>query len=335
MASITRRRFIQITAAAGLAAAFAPVAARAGGGLYRWRGIALGADASMQVYLPEPGRAQALVRRCLHEITRLERIFSLFDPRSALSRLNRDGCLDAPPPELAEVLRCAHHVSDISSGAFDVTVQPLWRLYASHFAQKGAAQEGPPRTEVEAARAQVDYRRLHIAPERIGMAPGMQVTLGGVAQGYITDRVTALLREEGITHTLVEMGESYGLGGHPDGRPWQVGIRDPENAAALAAWVPLANRALATSGGYGTRFNASGTLHHLLDPETGGSANHYASVSVLAPEAVIADALSTALSVLTPEKAPALLQSFPGSAALFILPDGARRTAGAWPMVNG
>src|SRR5688500_1068622 len=103
MATMTRRRFMQVTALAGIASAL-PFSAigKEHGDLYHWRGMVLGADASMQICLPEKGRAKMLVQRCLAEITRLERIFSLHDPRSALSVLNRQGSLGAPPPELAE-----------------------------------------------------------------------------------------------------------------------------------------------------------------------------------------------------------------------------------------
>lgn len=324
MSSVTRRRFLQITALA-CAAPLACLAGDGGGGLYRWRGIVLGADAGMQIYLPEPGKAEALVQSCLTEIRQLERIFSLHDPSSHLSQLNRQGYLDAPPSELVELLLTARDMSVFSQGAFDVTVQPLWHLYSAHFSTPGAAPEGPSETKIRQALQRVGYHKLSIAPERITLSPGTQITLNGIAQGYITDRVTAVLKAHGITRTLVEMGEMRALGAHPDGPAWPVGIRDPLHLNVTAATVPLADRALATSGGYGTRFDASGRLHHLLDPASGRSVNHYASVSVLAADATTADALSTALFVLPSDTAIPLVRARNDLSALFILADGTRR----------
>jgi FAD:protein FMN transferase len=322
MEPLTRRRFLQITAFAGVAATLPlPSFAAAASSLYHWRGILLGADASMQLYLPEKGAAAALMQRCLAEIKRLEHIFSLHDPRSSLSVLNRQGYLDAPPPELVHLLQESHRFSVLTDGAFDVTVQPLWNLYAGHFAAHSEATEGPSAAAIEAALHLVDYRKIALSPERVELGlTGMELTLNGIAQGYITDRITALLKSEGVERTLVAMGEMRALGTHPDGTPWKVGIRNPLEAGGMAATLPLTDRALATSGGYGTRF--SETAHHLFDPRTGRSANHYASVSVLAPSATHADALSTGLCVLPLARAARLVQSLPHTEALMLQGDG-------------
>ncbi len=316
MQPLTRRRFLKITAAAGIAAALPfPLPAMERDSIYRWRGILLGAEASLQMYLPEPGKAAALVQRMLAEIRRLERIFSLHDPQSALSMLNRQGYLDAPPAELVELLNESRRYSDLTQGAFDVTVQPLWKLY-SHAA--------PSPEAVRETLRLVDYRKISVTPERIAFdLPGMQITLNGIAQGYITDRATALLKAEGIAHTLVEMGEMRALGRHPDGRPWRIGLRNPHDPAGIIATLPLADRALATSGGYGMRF--SPVMHHLFDPKTGASANHYASLSVLSGRAMVADALSTGLFVLPEAQTSRLLQTLPDIEAFALLPDGSLR----------
>ncbi len=290
--------------------------------MYRWRGIVLGADASMQIYLPEKEKAAALVHRSLDEIKRLERIFSLHDPHSSLSLLNRQGYLDAPPAELVGLLNESRRFSALTDGAFDVTVQPLWQCYATHFAANPKTTDGPPPAAIEAALRLVDYRKVSLTPARIAFAaPGMQVTLNGIAQGYITDRVTDLLKSEGIERTLVDMGEMRALGAHPNGKPWQIGIRDPLETESTAATLPLMDRALATSGGYGQRFTP--TAHHLFDPKTGSSANHYASVSVVAPTAATADALSTGLFALPFAKASDVVRSLPDTKAFVLLPGGA------------
>lgn len=324
--SMTRRRFIAITGVAAgalsLSAATSLRAAPATSLLHRWSGVALGADASLQLYHPDPAAAERLIAASLEEVRRLERIFSLYDPNSALSHLNRDGGLEDPPEDLVRLLSESERFSRATGGAFDVTVQPLWDLYAAHFSSASADPAGPPWEAIQRALAHVGHRNIAADPNRVRLAAGTSLTLNGIAQGYITDRVTELLRDNGITHTLVDMGETRALGGHPTGRPWTVGIKDPQNQAGIVTALPLEDQAIATSGGYGTPFDVAGRFNHIFDPATGGCATAYLSVSVMAPTATIADALSTALSLLPLERAQAILGETGATAAWFVLPDG-------------
>jgi thiamine biosynthesis lipoprotein len=294
--AITRRRALAIVAAAAGQSLLGPAAARAAPKPVRWSGTALGADAVLTIYHPDAGEARRLIALALDEVARLEAVFSLYRADSALSRLNRDGSLDAPPLDLVTLLARARRWSDWSAGAFDVTVQPLWRLYADHFAAPGADPDGPPDHAVEAARALVDYRALDIAPHRVAFArPGMAATLNGIAQGYITDRVADLLRAEGLEHVLIDLGELRVLGTRPGGNPWRVGLADPSRAGRLVDTLDVVDRAVATSAVTGTRFDAAGRHHHVFDPHRGRPGNGLLSASVVAHRATDADALSTAL----------------------------------------
>lgn len=325
MKPITRRRFIRITAmAAGLSAA-APLVTRAAMSpmLHRWNGVALGADASLLLYHPDAAEAQRLIAATLAEVKRLEKIFSLYDPNSALCRLNRQGMLQGPPQELVALLSDCARYSHVTGGAFDVTVQPLWDLYAAHFSNASADPAGPSPADIARARARVDHRAVQVEPDLIRfLKPAMSVTLNGIAQGYITDRVAELLRASGVQHTLIDMGETRALDSHPAGRPWDVGLKDPTGASAVVATVPLDNAAISTSGGYGTQFDDAGRFNHIFDPATGACASCYASVSVIAPIATSADALSTALSLLPIARADEVLANGAANAAWFILNDG-------------
>ena len=120
----------------------------------------------------------------------------------------------------------------------------------------------------------------------------MAVTLNGVAQGYITDRVADLLRGRGFENVLVELGEVRALGRCADLEPWRAGIADPEDPSAVLLELPLLDSALATSGSYGTWLDPAHRHHHIFDPATGRSAHRQAMVSVTAPRAMVADALS-------------------------------------------
>ncbi|MEK0083148.1 FAD:protein FMN transferase [Benzoatithermus flavus] len=304
-----RRRFLQIAAAAaGLPLLTIARDGRAEVPLHRWQGTALGARASLTLAHPDRSEAERLIAESVAELERLEGIFSLYRPDSALCRLNRDGGLAEPPLELVALLEESARFSRLSEGAFDVTVQPLWRLYAEHFAAPNADPAGPPAAAIAAAKALVDWRGVEVTGEGIRLArPGMAVTLNGIAQGFVTDRIADRLRAAGLTQVLADLGEIRALGSHPSGRPWRAGLADPQRPGAVAREVPLTDAALATSAASGTPFEPTGRFHHLLDPMTGASAQHWLSVSVTAPRAVIADALSTTLSIVPPDRIPAIL----------------------------
>ena len=308
----TRRRFVAIAAAA----AGLPFAALRAGAetvhLRRWHGIALGAAAEIVLYDPDAARARRLIARCVDEIGRLEDVFSLYRPESAISRLNREGRLAAPPLELVTLLAEARSFSERTAGAFDVTVQPLWRLYAAHFARSGPDPKGPSEAAHARAQALVDYRAVEIGPAEVRFVrPGMAITLNGIAQGYITDRVAALLQDAGMGDVLLDIGEVRALGRHPDGRPWHVGLRRAAQPETIARTVTLTDRAVATSAGIASPFEPSGRHHHLFDPATGRPAPGAGQVSVIAPRATMADALSTALAVSSPAQSAAYAARFP------------------------
>ncbi len=309
----TRRRFIAIAAAvAGLPLAALPAGA-AQAPLHRWSGIALGAKAEIALHDPDAARARRLIAACVAEIDRLEDVFSLYRPESAICRLNRAGRLAAPPLELVALLAEARAYAERTDGAFDVTVQPLWRLYAAHFARAGADARGPGEAALARVRALVDHRALEIDAAEVRFArPGMAITLNGIAQGFITDRVAALLRDAGMTDVLLDIGECRALGRHPDGRPWRIGLRRAAEPESVARTIALADGAVATSAGSASPFEPSGRWHHLFDPATGRPAQAAGQVSVIAPSATMADALSTALAVSLPARVAAIAARFPG-----------------------
>jgi thiamine biosynthesis lipoprotein len=324
----SRRRFIGITAA-GAGLALLPLAfhGRAASGATSaepvvWRGVALGADALLQIHHPDRALAERLVDRSIAEVHRLERVFSLYRDDSAISSLNRDGVLTDPPADLVRLLGDSEQFSRLTAGAFDVTVQPLWLLYAEHFGTLNADPDGPSAAARAAALSRVGHDRIAIDERAIRLDPGMAVTLNGIAQGYITDRVAELLLNSGIERALVDMGETRALGDSPSGAPWRIGIEDPAAPDRIAETVNLRSTAIATSGGYGTMFDAAGRFNHIFDPKTGRTSSRYASVSVIAPLAGTADALSTAFSLMPLDRTQAIVTQL-GLTAHFTLPDGA------------
>ena len=247
----------------------------------------------------DPARARGLLARVADDIHFFEDQFSLHRSGSAISRLNRTGRLDRPDPAFLQLLDESARVSALSDGAFDPTVQPIWDVTAASFHATGT----PPSSQaLDQLRVLVDWQAVDATTRAIRFArPGMAMTLNGIAQGFITDRVADRLREEGLQHVLVELGETRALGEHPEGRPWRIGIPDP-GGDALAETLPLSDEAIATSGGYGTQFDAEGKWHHIFDPATTRPAHRHRSVSVLARTATEADGLATAFAVM-PERA--------------------------------
>jgi thiamine biosynthesis lipoprotein len=160
-------------------------------------------------------------------------------------------------------------------------------------------------------RSLVDWTAVQFDPSRIAFAhPGMAITLNGVAQGFITDRIAAKLRGFGLADVLIDIGEIRGWGRSPGGGPWRVGIAGPDGDE-VAERITLTDRALATSATFGTVMDEAGNIGHILSPATGVTASHVRQVSVSAPRADIADGLSTALCAMGPTDGIALLKEFP------------------------
>jgi thiamine biosynthesis lipoprotein len=265
----------------------------------RWRGSALGAQVSIEIHHPDRAEAARLVERCIQDVRRLEQQFSLYQACSAICTLNRTGVLVAPDADMVALLKASLLFAAMTDGAFDPTVQPLWQLYADHFASLSPDSEGPSPQKLAEALAKVGRHGLLVNEDRVALVKrGAAITLNGIAQGYATDRVVERLRAAGLSTTLVNMGEIRAIGVRPEGTPWRVGLADPERPGALTETVDLVDRAVATSAGAGFRFDSAGRFTHLFDPATGRSPQRYSTVSVIAPTATEADALSTAFSLM-------------------------------------
>jgi thiamine biosynthesis lipoprotein len=298
-----------LAAAAGLPLLAAGVRATVPAGrFFNWQGEVLGAASELTLWHWDAALARRAILRVRQEIERYERIFSLTREESEIARLNRDGALARPLPELLAVIDESQKLGTLSGGAFDITVQPLWRVYEAHFwSRRDVAGDIVARAR-DVARRLVDFHRVQAGTGRIDLAPGMAITLNGIAQGFITDRIADLLRNEGFTQAMVDLGEFRALGDHPEKRPWRAALRSGETIA-------LADNALAVSGGYGTTFEPSGRFHHIFDPASGASANMLREAAVVTPRAMIADALATAICVMGEERGIKLLAHYPGARA--------------------
>jgi FAD:protein FMN transferase len=299
MLNLTRRRMIVIAATAAGSALLAGGRTAQAGEAVRWHGSALGAQVSIEIYHPDRAEAERLVDYCVLDVRRLELQFSLYRADSAISALNRTGILVSPDVDMVALLKASLSFAELTNGAFDPTVQPLWQLYSDHFSSERPDPEGPSLRLVTETLAKVGCAGLRVSEDRVVLARhGAAITLNGIAQGYATDRVVERLRNAGLSTTLVNIGEIRAIGARPEGRPWRVGLADPERPGVVTETIDLIDRAVATSAGAGFRFDSGGRFTHLFDPATGRSPSRYSTLSVMAPTATEADALSTAFSLM-------------------------------------
>lgn len=261
---MNRRRFLTLSAAF----ACTPALARA----ETWAGTALGADVSVTLHGPRD-LTQSLLTQVPRLLQNFEQEFSLFRPTSALSRLNAMGRMRNPRVLFRTLMGQASTAHRLTGGLFDPTVQPLWQALA-----RG---EDPAR-----ARDALGWDRVRYSPDHIELGFGQALTFNGIAQGFATDVMRLMLRRGGATHSLINIGEYAAIGG-----PFTLGLEDP--LAGPLGQRHLSDGAIATSSASALHV---GGHSHILGPR--GEVPHWSTVSIEAPSATLADALSTAASLM-------------------------------------
>jgi thiamine biosynthesis lipoprotein len=259
------------------------------------------------------------------ELDDITRHLSTYTPDSELSQFNRSHDTGWVPASagLVEVLTEARRVSELTHGAYDVTVGPLVDLWG--FGPQGTGERIPPDAEIAAAKARIGYTHLEIRPEPPAIRkdiPGLSVDVNSIAQGYTVDRVAQRLDSLGIANYLVEIGgELRGKGLNQLGGHWRIGIERPSpGERAVYSIIRIADVGVSTSGDYRDYFERDGKRYsHTIDPHTGRPVTHkLASVTVISENTMRADALSTALMVLGPDQGYQLAEQA-GLAAYFII----------------
>lgn len=267
--------------------------------------VLMGTVVNLTVVGDDEDAAKTAVSATLERMSHLETILSRHQANSQLSQLNQNGRLSHPDAALVAVLNQAQTISAHSNGAFDVTIKPLVDLYQDYQTRN----ELPPETAVSATLPLVNYQNLKISHSQISFSqPNMAVTVDGIGKGFIVDEGTAVLREHGFNNILVEAGGDLLASGKkaPD-TSWQIGIQSPRQKHLLAKFG-VENQAVATSGDYLQAYSADLRHHHILNPRTGYSAPDLASATVVAPSAMMADGLATAVMAMPPQKAFALIE---------------------------
>ncbi len=287
MKMIRRRRVLSIIAGLAALPTLPLLGTKAFASVRNWQGISLGANA--QIILDHPN-ADTLILQALAEINRLEKIFSLFDANSQLSLLNKQGQLKDPAFELVELLSISSTINDRTKGAFDPSIQPLWALYANRYANGLAPQEN----EIAKIKELTGWKNVRFSANQISFKKqGMALSLNGIAQGYIADKITELFKRNGISNVLINTGEISALGKSPQDQDWQIKIANSEKS------VELNNMAIATSASLGTVFDKQGQVGHIINPISGEPTGQQKQISVIAKSAAIADGLSTGFLLMS------------------------------------
>ena len=329
---VTRRGALQL-ALGGLAgvAGAAAEPERSGARRFRRLGIAFGTTVAITLDAASESAAETAFAAGFAEIRAIDRLASLTRPDSQVFQLNRDGHLDRPDPALIEMLAMAETMHRATSGAFDVTIQPLWLAFDA------AAKAGtwPGEAEIAALRERVDQSRIRCSCERIEFArPGMSVTLNSLARGLAADRVAAALARAGISTAFFDVDVLGAVGAKANGEPWRAALRHPRRPEESLA-VAEVKGCLATSGDYQYFWSPDYSRNHIVDPRRGASPRHFASVCVLAQSGLVADALSTAAFLLAPDDALRLLETHRAEALLVDKAGAMTKTAGFPALMRG
>ncbi|EAQ97893.1 Membrane-associated lipoprotein involved in thiamine biosynthesis [Congregibacter litoralis KT71] len=257
------------------------------------------------------------------ELEAINQALSTYIPDSEISRLNaaQGPASVTLSPRFARVLDAALSLSNVTEGAYDVTVGPLVELWG--FGTRSREGTPPSDAEIDEAMARVGSRKLSWDAGRatLGRPAGMRIDLSSIAKGYAVDELSALLAEQGIANSLVEIGgELRASGVRPEGSLWRLAVESPDpSKARFIEAIAVSDAAVATSGDYRNYFEYEGRRYsHLVDPRTGYPVAHdLVSVTVVHKNCMIADALATALIVLGQEAALALAER-EGIAAHFV-----------------
>ena len=271
---------------------------------------------------PGPDLLKAEVEAILAEV---DRQMSTYRDDSLISQFNRapaGSCLDMPD-ELLQLVRAGQDLAQESSGAFDLTLEPLLNLWG--FGPQARAERVPSAEQLAEARRRTGHRHLRIEGQQLCKDVDLQLDLNSIAAGYTVDKLIERLLELGVSSYLVDVtGELKAAGRKPDGQPWRIAIEAPRDDQRVAQRVlQLDGYGISTSGDYRNYFEENGRRYsHTLDPQTGAPITHkLAAVTVADASTLRADGLSTVLMVMGPERGLAYAEQA-GIAAFFVTRDG-------------
>src|ERR1700760_934907 len=307
----------------------------------------MGTSIYVEVWGEDSAQGEAAIDAVMAEMRRIDELMSHYKPESQLSQINARGAQEPVQvdKELFDLIKLSTHYSEITEGAFDITYASVGHLYdyPNHV--------HPTEAQIKAALPGVNWRNMLLDPVHHTVKferPGMRIDVGGIGKGYAVDKCIDILKARGFKHALVTAGGDSRIIGDRMGRPWLVGIRNPDDKNKVVTRIPIVNSAMSTSGDYERFFDEGGVrYHHIIDPRTGHSASKVRSATILGPTATETDGMSKTAFVLGPQKALEIINCMPEYDAIFVTPDGrilysnglrppnSRDTPGKWALRGG
>lgn len=266
---------------------------------------------------------ESILEKCKDMCGRYENLFSSTIATSDVSRINAaKGAPVKVDPETARLLKKGIYYSQLSGGAFDITIAPLSTLWDVEHNPGNI----PSKEAIDEAKSHVNYKNVHVDGSTVTLAdPKAAIDLGGIAKGYIADRLRDYLTSRGVKHGLINLGGNIVvLGGKPDGEKFHIGIQKPfDKKNGIITSVDLESGSVVSSGIYERYFKKDGKIyHHILNPVTGYPYdNNLLQVTIVSDKSVDGDALSTACFGLGLEKGSDLVKSLKGVRAIYVTDD--------------
>jgi len=283
----------------------------------------MGTFVGITVYGKDEARAKAALEAAYVEIDRVEKLMSRYSENSEVSKLNKTGLTPfKASDELFMMLEKSIEYSEITGGAFDITVGPLMKVFRTSLEKEKA----PDESAVANAASRVGFRKISLDSSSktvVFESDGMEIDLGAIAKGYAADRAGAALKAVGAQSAIIDAGgDVLCVGSKPAGKPWTVALRNPRDPEDFLLKLAVKDFAVTTSGDYEQYFESNGKRFiHIMDPRTGKSATGCISATVIARTAMQADALSTSICVLGPSDGIKLIESIDGVEALIVSQD--------------
>ena len=286
----------------------------------------LGSPFEITVVATDSIKGNQFLELAISEVKRVENLISDWIPTSQISTVNKNAGI-APikvDNEVFELVERAVRISKLTSGAFDISYASMDRIWKFD----GSMKEMPTAEAIKNSVAKVGYQNIILNKNESSIFlknEGMKLGLGGIGQGYIADKIKALLQENGCSSGLVNVsGDINTWGKQPNGMPWTVGIINPMNKNKVFATFPLDDSAVETSGSYEKYVTFNGKRYsHIIDPRTGYPASGIISVSVFAKQTELADALATGIFVLGIEVGLDLVNQLNGIGCIIVDDKGA------------
>ena len=286
---------------------------------YHYTDTAMTTAIDLEFWADDKAFADRTAQQVLSVFHEVDQQMSRYREDSELSRVNREAA-DHPvvvSPGLFRVLEKARTISELSGGAFDISFGSVGYLYDYRTGHQ------PSDADIESRLAHINYRDIVLDPENSTVfyrQHGLLADLGGIAKGYSVDLGIERLQQAGIRNARLSAGGDMRLLGDHRGRPWIVGVRDPRAEELKAVVLPLSDTAVSTSGDYERFFmdDQGNRIHHILSPGTGKPVRGVQSVTILGPNALTTDGLSTAVFVLGPERGLDMINRLPGIDAIII-----------------